>query len=61
MPDADPKMRKAQCSPGTYEVLQRFDGTADTKKCDGVPGYQYNYYFDSPVNSLDFVLCMKKR
>jgi len=56
-----PKMRKVPCAAGTYEVLKRFDGTADTKKCDGVPGYQYNYYYDSTVNSFDFVLCMKQR
>jgi hypothetical protein len=42
-------------------VLARFDGTIDFKgKCAKVAGYQYHYYFDSELDVLDFVLCLKK-
>jgi hypothetical protein len=59
--DQQPKMAKVSCGPGTYEVLKRIDGTADTSKCQGTPGYQFNYYYDNTIDALDFVLCMKKR
>jgi hypothetical protein len=59
--DQQPKMTKVSCGPGTYEVLKRIDGTADTTKCQGTPGYQFNYYYDNTIDALDFVLCMKKR
>jgi len=57
-------MSIAKCAAGTYEVLARFDGTKDyAGKCGGgkVPGYQYYYFFDSDLDTLDFVLCLKKR
>jgi hypothetical protein len=60
--DETPKIRVVKCSPNTFEVLARFDNTIDYKgKCAGVPGYQYHYFFDSQLDALDFVLCMKKR
>ncbi|WP_213451107.1 LppU/SCO3897 family protein [Rhizomonospora bruguierae] len=60
--DETPRIRIVKCAPGTFEVLARFDGTTDVKgKCSGVPGYQYHYYFDSQLDALDFVLCMKRR
>lgn len=60
--DAKPSMRIVACAPNTYQVLARFDGTIDYKgKCGTVKGYKYHYYFDAELNSLDFVLCLKKR
>lgn len=60
--DADPKMRIVKCGSGAYEVLARFDGTVDFKgKCSSVPGYRFHYYFDSELDTLDFVLCLRKR
>jgi hypothetical protein len=56
-----PKLRKVPCAANTYEVLQRFDGTADKGKCTTVAGSNASYFYDSPVNSLDYVLCMKQR
>lgn len=59
-----PEMRIVACGGGTYEVLARFEGTTDWKtKCGGgkVPGYQFYYFYDSELNTLDFVLCLKKR
>jgi hypothetical protein len=59
--DKQPQMRKVPCGPNTFEVLKRIDGTADTNKCDGTPGYTHNYYYKSSVDALSFVLCLKKR
>jgi hypothetical protein len=59
-----PVMQITKCAAGTFEVLARFDGTKDyAGKCGGgkVPGYQFYYFFDSEVDTLDFVLCLKKR
>lgn len=60
--DSNPSLRVVPCAPGTYEVLKRFDGTVDYKtKCATVPGYQFHYFYDSQLDGLDFVLCMRKR
>jgi hypothetical protein len=59
-----PTMQITTCAAGTYEVLARFDGTKDyNARCGGgkVPGYQFYYFFDSDLDTLDFVLCLKKR
>jgi hypothetical protein len=56
-----PDMRKVTCASGTYQVLRRIDGTVDRNQCDGVPGYTDFYFYDHPTNSLDFVLCLRKR
>ncbi|HZN17374.1 MAG TPA: hypothetical protein VFB84_04170 [Micromonosporaceae bacterium] len=57
-----PAMRVVPCGPNTYEVLARFDGTVKhQEKCPGVAGYEYHYYYDSELDVLDFVLCLKKR
>src|SRR5262249_23573455 len=55
-----PKMVKVACRPGAYQVLKRIDGTSDVSKCDGTPGYQYNYYYKNTIDRLSFVLCMKQ-
>lgn len=57
-----PRMRIADCAPGTYEVLARFDGTVDYKaRCGKVTDYQFYYYFNAELDDLDFVLCLKRR
>ncbi|HYN95944.1 MAG TPA: flagellar basal body protein FliL, partial [Pilimelia sp.] len=62
--NAKPVMEITGCAPGAYEVLARFDGTKDyAGRCGAgkVPGYQYYYFFDSDLDTLDFVLCLKRR
>lgn len=57
-----PKLKIVECGAKTFEVLARFDGTIDYEaKCKGVEGYQFHYFFDSELNPLDFVLCLKQR
>jgi hypothetical protein len=57
----EPEMKVVQCDKGTYTILKRFPGTIDTEKCNGVDGYEYHYYYNSELDTLDFVLCLKKR
>jgi hypothetical protein len=60
--DQQPKLKIVECAGETYEVLARFDGTIDYEgKCKTVQGYQFHYFFDSELNPLDFVLCLKQR
>jgi hypothetical protein len=60
--DDDPRLRLVACAPGTYEVLRRVDGTIDYERnCVTVPGYQFHFFYDSDLDSLDFVLCMRRR
>jgi hypothetical protein len=59
--DSAPKMRAAPCGPDTYEVLRRIPGTTSRNRCDGVPGYTHNYFYDSTTDDKDFVLCLKRR
>lgn len=52
--------------PKTYEVLRRIDGATSGKKdaeakCGKVAGYTDWYFFDSELDTLDFVLCLKRR
>lgn len=56
-----PLLNITSCGPGGYQVLQRFDATIDAENaCKTVPGYEYNFSYDSALDSLDFVLCLKK-
>lgn len=62
----DPKLTITPCGPRTYEVLKRFDGFTTGKddarsKCSAVAGYTDWYFFDSPLDVLDYVLCLKSR
>ncbi|WP_308194967.1 hypothetical protein [Micromonospora sp. R77] len=60
--DADASLRKVKCGPGTYQVLLRIPGTTDGDKCKkAAPTATANYVSDNPLDSLDFVLCLKKR
>ena len=63
---AAPAMTTVPCASGTYEVLKRIDGRttgeADAEaKCSTVPAYTKWYFYDSELDSLDFVLCLKER
>ncbi|RKN29706.1 LppU/SCO3897 family protein [Micromonospora musae] len=61
-----PKLLIAGCAANTYEVLRRFDGTTSGEKdaetkCAQVRGYTNWYFYDSELDTLDFVLCLKQR
>lgn len=61
-----PKLLISDCGPNTYEVLRRVDGTTSGErdaeaKCAKVEGYTNWYFFDSELDTLDFVLCLKQR
>ena len=61
-----PAMTIVPCASGTYEVLRRVDGRttgeADAEaKCSKVPRYTKWYFYDSELDSLDFVLCLRER
>jgi hypothetical protein len=61
-----PKLAITTCEPKTYEVLKRIEGTTngadDAKaKCANVQGYTDWYFFNSELDGLDFVLCLKLR
>jgi hypothetical protein len=63
--DTKPKMRTSACASGTYKVLARIDGPTTGEedaegKCAKVPGYTKWYFFDSQLDELDFVLCLKE-
>ncbi|MFG2101442.1 hypothetical protein ACGFJ5_12635 [Micromonospora echinaurantiaca] len=65
-PGGKPKLLISDCAPKTYEVLRRFDGATSGErdaeaKCAKVAGYTNWYFFDSELDTLDFVLCLKQR
>ena len=62
----EPDMKIVPCASGTYEVLKRVDGRttgeADAEsKCSKVADYTKWYFYDSELDSLDFVLCLRER
>jgi hypothetical protein len=64
--DAQPDMRKSVCTSGTYRVLKvvkgRTSGAKDAEgKCSKVSGYTNWFYYDSDLDDLDLVLCLKKQ
>ena len=64
--DGEAAVEDRQCAAGTYEVLERFDtattGEDDAQaKCKDVQGYTKWYFYDSALDRLDFVLCLKLR
>jgi hypothetical protein len=64
--DDQPDMRRAACAGGTYQVLRVVRGTTSgardaEDKCTSVPGYTNWFYYDSDLDDLDLVLCLKKR
>ncbi len=61
-----PKLLISGCAAKSYEVLSRIDGPTSGErdaeaKCDKVEGYTNWYLFDSELDTLDFVLCLKQR
>ncbi|BCL14816.1 LppU/SCO3897 family protein [Micromonospora sagamiensis] len=61
-----PKLLVTECAPKTYEVLRRFDGATSGEKdaeakCAAVDGYTDWYFYNSELDTLDFVLCLKLR
>ncbi|AGZ46793.1 LppU/SCO3897 family protein [Actinoplanes friuliensis] len=63
--DDSPDLKIVSCASGTYEVLKRVDGRttgeADAEsKCGKVAKYTKWYFYDSELDSLDFVLCLKE-
>ncbi|AVT34564.1 hypothetical protein C6361_17980 [Plantactinospora sp. BC1] len=64
--EAAPKLAITGCAPQTYEVLARYNGVTtgapDAKtKCAQVQNYTNFYFFNSELDELDFVLCLRKR
>ena len=62
----EPDLQITKCGSKTYEVLERIDaattGKEDAeKKCAKVEGYTDWYFFDSPFDLNDYVLCLKLR
>lgn len=63
---AEPKLVITECAAKTYEVLRRIDGSTSGEKdaeakCAKVAGYTDWFFFDSQLDTLDFVLCLKRR
>ncbi|MBQ1023052.1 hypothetical protein [Micromonospora sp. C95] len=61
-----PRLLLSECAPRSYEVLRRIDGKTSgerdaEEKCAAVDGYTNWYFYDSELDSLDFVLCLKQR
>jgi hypothetical protein len=61
-----PTMKITPCASGTLEVLKRVDGRttgeADAEgKCSKEPNYTKWFFYDSELDSLDFVLCLRER
>ncbi len=61
-----PKLLISGCTAKSYEVLSRIDGPTSGErdaeaKCGKVEGYTNWYFFDSELDTLDFVLCLKQR
>ena len=61
-----PKLLISGCAAKSYEVLSRIDGPTSGErdaetKCGKVEGYTNWYFFDSELDTLDFVLCLKQR
>lgn len=49
-----PHLYISGCTPGHYRIIDRIDGTTNTKRCAST-GYTYAVWFNSPA----YVLCMR--
>ncbi|MGW3493276.1 LppU/SCO3897 family protein [Streptomyces sp. NPDC001020] len=58
--NSDPKLKEVDCSSGDaqYKVVEKFDGSKDMDKCEGVTGAQISYV--QYGNGHDVVLCLKE-
>ena len=59
----EPRLAITSCTAKTWKVLKRYDGMTTgeddaRKKCSKVEGYTDWYFFDSPLDVLDYVLCL---
>ncbi|MCX4469248.1 hypothetical protein OOK41_02775 [Micromonospora sp. NBC_01655] len=60
--NANADLREVPCGPNTYEILLRIPGTSDGGRCKTLaPRSTANYVNDNPLDSLDYVLCLRKR
>ena len=64
--DDQPDMRRSVCTSGTYRVLKvikgKTSGAQDAEgKCSKVAGYTNWFYYDSDLDDLDLVLCLRKQ
>ena len=56
---ADAELRKVPCGPNTYEVLLRIPRLERGPVQDPAPKATANYVHDNPLDSLDYVLCLR--
>ena len=59
-----PVMEITTCAPRHVRgarPLRRHEGLRRQVRRGKVPGYEFYYFFDSDLDTLDFVLCLKKR
>ncbi|WP_320068284.1 hypothetical protein [Micromonospora sp. RTGN7] len=60
--DTDADLRKVPCGPDTYEILLRIPSSSNGNRCKtAAPRSTANYVYDHPQDSLDYVLCLRKR
>ncbi|HLL66539.1 MAG TPA: hypothetical protein VK453_12440 [Micromonosporaceae bacterium] len=57
--EAAASLQEVGCAPGTFQVVKRINGTSDVKRCEGVPGYTHNFFYNTGSAESTFVLCMK--
>jgi hypothetical protein len=56
-----PSLQIATCDAGAFKVVQRFDGTHDSHKCDGVKDSDQPFFYDQfNSDDRDVVLCLHK-
>lgn len=60
--DSNAELRKVPCAPGTFQVMLKIPFTTDGDDCKLLaPDADADYIHDSPLNSSDYVLCLKKQ
>jgi hypothetical protein len=56
------ELRKVPCAPGVYQVLLKIPFSVDGDDCKLLaPDADADYVHDSPLDSSDYVLCLKKQ
>jgi hypothetical protein len=59
-PDDSPQLGPGDCHAGNYRVVERFDGTGDERRCQGVSGANHVYFYRTTPEADSFVLCLHK-
>ncbi|MFI1729168.1 hypothetical protein ACH40E_08015 [Streptomyces acidicola] len=56
---SSPELNTVECSSGDaeYKVVEKFDGTSDSSKCESVEEAEISYY--QVGNNHNVVLCLK--